>query len=123
LVTAVAAVVPSPSAPAPSWSAWSSARRLLAVRPEPDQALDPVDGVRRDRAQAQLGPELEEGVGLQARLLRRGVLTGPDRGLHPVERDLDQVEVGLVVVLLPVVGQQRGEHVAGALLGALHRVL
>ena len=57
---------------------------------------------RRDRAQAQLGAELEERVRLEARLLGLAVLAGADGRLHPVERQRDQVEVGLGVVLLPL---------------------
>ena len=136
LVTAVAAVAPSPSAPAPSWSAWSSARRvsctsrarlllgdqrrepLLPVGAEPDQPLDPVDGVRRDRAQAQLGPELEERVGLEPRLLGR-VRTGRRRRPPPSGRARSRSGRSRTGCR-PASSRRaaRGEHVAGALLGA-----
>ena len=51
------------------------------------------------RAQAALGAELEERVGLQARLLGLAVLAGAGGGLHAVEREPDQVVVGLVGLL------------------------
>ena len=51
--------------------------------------------------QPALGAELEERVGLEPRLLGLPVLAGADRGLHAVERQRDQVVVGLVVRLLP----------------------
>ncbi len=77
-----------------------------AQRTEPDQALD-IGGERRiERHQAALRPELEDRVQLDAGLLRLAVAPGGDLLLEPVERDLDQVEVALVGLLLPGVREQ-----------------
>ena len=54
--------------------------------------------------QPPLGPELEERICLQPRLLGLLVLPGGDGRLHAVERERDQVVVGLVGRLLPACG-------------------
>ena len=141
LVTTVAVLAPSPSEPAPSSSASSSARRVsctsrrraalgdqlgqpvVALGAEPDEALHARHHAGRDRAQAQLGAELEEGVGLEPGLLGLGVLAGAHGALHAVERELDQVEVGLRVVLAPLLRQHPVERLAGLLVRGLHLVL
>ncbi len=119
LVTTVALLAESPSVAAASPSLVSSARRVsriarrgarlaicvreavLAQRAEPDQALDVERQARVEAAQAPLGAELEERVRLQPRLLGLAVLAGADGGLHAVERERDQVVVGLVGLLRP----------------------
>ena len=72
----------------------------LAAAAEPDQPLDVERQPGVERLQAPLGPELEERVGLQARLLGLAVLAGAGGGLHAVERERDQVVVRLVGRLL-----------------------
>ena len=64
-----------------------------------------------ERLQPALGPELEERVGLEPGLLGLPVLLRADRRLHAVERQRDQVVVGLVVGLLPLVRHEGGELV------------
>ena len=81
-------------------SAISLARPVLAAGAEPDQALDVEREARVERLQPPLGAELEERVGLEPRLLGLAVLAGADGGLHAVERERDQVVVGLVGRLL-----------------------
>jgi hypothetical protein len=95
----------------------------LAVGAEPDEALHACHDVGRERAKGQLRAELEEGVGLEARLLGLPPLAGRGRGLHSVERQIDQVEVGLRVGLLPVVGKEAVEQLGGPLVGRLDLVL
>ena len=83
-------------------SAISLARPVVARGAEPDQALDVGREAGVERLQAPLGAELEERVGLEPGLLGLAALAGADRGLHAVERERDQVEVGLVGRLLPL---------------------
>ena len=71
----------------------------------PHQSLHLGDQGRVERPQRDLGPELEERVGAEARLLGLVALGGRDRGLHLVEADVDQVEVRLGVGLLPLRGE------------------
>ena len=129
LVTTVALLAESPSVAAASASFSSSTSRVswtsrrgarsaisvgearLADRAEPDQALDVGRQPGVERLQPPLGAELEERVRLEPRLLGLPVLLGADRGLQPVERERDQVVVGLVVRLLPRLGHRRREVV------------
>ena len=74
---------------------------VLAARAEPDQALDVEREALVEGAQPALRAELEERVGLQARLLGLAVLAGAGGGLHAVQRERDQVVVGLVGLLGP----------------------
>ncbi len=96
---------------------------VVALGAEPDEALHARHHAGRDRAQAQLGAELEEGIGLEPGLLGLGVLAGAHGALHAVERELDQVEVGLRVVLAPLLRQHPVERLAGLLVRGLHLVL
>ena len=84
---------------------------LLVDRAEPDQALDVGREPGLERLEPPLGPELEERVGLEPRLLGLLVLLGADGRLEPVERQRDQVVVGLVVRLLPLLRHRRREVV------------
>ena len=119
LVTTVALLAESPRVAAASPSLVSSASRVsrisrrgarLAIclaRPscprgaEPDQALDVEREAGVEGAQPPLRAELEERVRLQARLLGLAVLAGAGGGLHAIERQPDQVVVGLVGLLRP----------------------
>ena len=119
-VITVASLAPSPVFARASSSASSSTSRVSRISlaavvgaissreavdvacAVPDQPLDLGDQGGVERAQLDLGAELEEGVGAQARLLGLLALARGDRGLHLVEADVDQVEVGLVVGLLPL---------------------
>ena len=93
---------------------------LVIARAEPDQALD-LGGQRGvERLQAALGPELEDRVELHPRLLGLAVAAGGHLLLEPVERDLDQVEVALVGLLLPGVGIERRQALADRLGPRLH---
>ena len=92
---------------------------VLPVDPEPDERLDARHHAGGDRAQAELGPELEERVGLEPRLLGLPVFARRDRGLHAVEGEVDQVEVRLRVVLLPFIGEELVQQPGGALVGLL----
>ena len=67
-----------------------------------------------------LGAELEEGVGLEPGLLRGLPLAGTDRRLHAVERQVDEVVVGLVAALLPGGRVEGVEAGLGARGHALH---
>ena len=100
---------------------------LMAERAEPDQALD-LGGQRGvERLPAALGPELEDRVELHQGLLGLAGAAGGHLLLEPVERDLDQVEVALVGLLLPGVGIERGQALADRLgprldvAGQMHR--
>ena len=84
---------------------------VLPTGAEPDQALDVEREPLVEAAQPPLGAELEERVGLQPRLLGLAVLAGADRGLHAVERERDQVVVGLVGLLRPRLRHRGGERV------------
>ena len=84
---------------------------LLVDRAEPDQALDVGREPWLERLEPPLGPELEERVGLEPRLLGLLVLLGADGRLEPVERQRDQVVVGFVVRLLPLLRHRRREVV------------
>ena len=74
---------------------------------EPDQALDLGRQAGVDRAEVQLRAELEERVGLEAGLLGRVVVGSAHRGHHAIERELHQIQVGLVGALLPRLGVDR----------------
>ena len=134
LVTTVALLAESPSVAAASASLLSSASRVsrisrrgarlaisfaspsLVAGAEPDQALDVEREPRVEAAQPPLRAELEERVRLQPRLLGLAVLAGADRGLHAVERERDQVVVGLVGLLRPRLrhrGRQRVLRLGG----------
>src|SRR5262245_65811017 len=67
--------------------------------PVPEQALDADEQLGSEPAQPLLGPELEEGIGLEPSLLRLPPLTCRDGGLDPVERSADDVEIGGARVL------------------------
>ena len=130
LVTTVALLAESPSVAAESASFWSSASRVsriarrgarlrdqlrepvLVARAEPDQPFDVEREALVERAQPALRAELEERVGLQPRLLGLAVLAGAGGGLHAVERERDQVVVGLVGLLGPL---RRHRALQGAL--------
>ena len=93
-------------------------------RAEPDQAFDVEREALVEGAQPPLGAELEERVGLQPRLLGLAVLAGAGGGLHAVERERDQVVVGLVGLLGPFRrhrGLQRARRLRGDLLHLLVR--
>ena len=133
LVTTVALLALSPSVAAASASCSSSASRasrssrrgarsaISFARPgwpdgaEPDRALDVEREPGVERLQPPLGPELEERVRLEPRLLGLAVLAGAGRRLHAVERERDQVVVGLVGALLPRLGHRRVQRVLDAL--------
>ena len=83
----------------------------LLRRAEPDRALDVERQPGIERLQAPLGAELEERVRLQPCLLGLAVLAGAGRRLHAVERQGDQVVVGLVGALLPRLGHRRVQRV------------
>ena len=118
-VTTVASAALSPSVAAASASSSSSASRVSRISRRGARSAislaSPSLAARRrtrpgprrrargrvERLQPPLGAELEERVGLQARLLGLAVLAGADGGLHAVERERDQVVVGLVGRLLP----------------------
>ena len=140
LVTTVALLAESPRVAAASPSLPSSTSRVSRISrrgarwaiclaspswprgAEPDQALDVEREALVERAQPALGAELEERVGLQARLLGLAVLAGAGGGLHAVEREPDQVVVGLVGLLGPGLrhrGLQRGLGLGGDLLDLL----
>ena len=127
LVTTVVRLALSPSVPRASSSSSSRARRVArtsrraapleisSARPgwplAPNQ-ISPSMSVARpgvDRLQPPLGAELEERVGLEPGLLGLAALAGADRGLHAVERQRDQVVVGVVGRLLPGRGHDRLE--------------
>ena len=93
---------------------------LLVARAEPDEALDLDRQAGVERLQPPLRPELEERVRLQARLLGLLVLGRADRGLHPVERERDEVVVGLVRRLLPLLREDLVEVRLGAVRDRLH---
>ena len=133
LVMTVAFEAESPSVAATSASLASSASRVSPYlaprraardeigqpgpveRAEPDQALD-LGGQRGvERLQAALGPELEDRVELHPRLLGLPVAACRHLLLEAVERDLDQVEVALVGLLLPGVGIERLQPLADRL--------
>ena len=86
---------------------------LLARGAVPDQSLDLGRQLRIEGPQQALGAELEEGVGAEPGLLGLLALAGADGGLHLIEADRDQVEVGLGVGLLPLLGHHLVEGVAG----------
>ena len=92
--------------------AISSARPVVALGAEPDQALDVGREAGVERLQPPLRAELEERVGLEPRLLGLAALAGADRGLHAVERQRDEVVVGVVGRLLPRGGHRRLELVS-----------
>ena len=122
LVTTVALLAESPSVAAASPSFWSSASRVSRIArrgarlaiclaspswpPAPNQIRPSTSSARpgSKRAQPALRAELEERVGLQPRLLGLAVLAGAGGGLHAVERERDQVVVGLVGLLGPGFG-------------------
>ena len=78
---------------------------------EPDEPLDVGRQAGVERLQPPLGPELEERVRLEARLLGLLVLLRADRRLEAVERQRDQVVVGLVGRRLPLLRHRRREVV------------
>ena len=85
----------------------SVARPSLCARAVPEEAFAAGEELGRKAAQALLGAELEECVGLDPRLLGDVVLTGLDGLLHAVERPGDEIEVGVRVVLEPWLGEER----------------
>ena len=94
----------------------------VAERAEPDQALD-VGGQRRvERVQPALRARTRRSRRARRASARPGGTAGGDLLLEPVERDLDEVEVALVGLLLPGVGVQRGEPLAERLGLRLDRV-
>ena len=93
---------------------------LLVARAEPDEALDLDRQAGVERLQPPLRPELEERVRLQARLLGLLVLGRADRGLHPVERERDEVVVGLVRRLLPLLREDLVQISLGPVRDRLH---
>ena len=116
---------PVPTASSASLSARLSARRLAAIsrgraaavdqrreavavaRAVPEEAFTAGEELGGETAQALLGAELEERVGLDPRLLGDVVLAGLDGLLHAVERAGDEVEVGARVVRQPGLGEDR----------------
>ena len=103
-----------------SWISRRGARRSISfARPgvpcDPNhiEALDVEREPRVEGLQPPLGPELEERVGLQARLLGLAELAGAGGGLHAVQRDRDEVVVGLVGRRLPRVGHRGPQGVLG----------
>ncbi len=131
LVTTVARLALSPSVAAASASLSSRARRVSWIsrrgarrsrsfaRPgvpcDPNQMRPSTSSARPgiERLQAPLGAELEERVRLQAGLLGLAELAGAGSGLHAVERDRDEVVVGLVGRRLPRVGHGAAQGVLG----------
>ena len=75
-----------------------------AVRAVPEEAFYLDEEVVREATKPLFWAELEEGVGLEARLLGLGELPGGDGGLDPVEGGRDDVEVGGRARVLPLVG-------------------
>ena len=125
VITVVRLLGPVPTASSASLRALLSATRLAAISvgeprplisvarpslsPEPYQKRPFAAGeeLGREAAQALLGAELEERVGLDAGLLGDVVLPGLDRLLHAVERAGDEVEVGARVVRQPGLREER----------------
>ena len=94
----------------------------LTLGAEPDQPLDAQREAGIEGLQAPFGAELEEGVGLQARLLGLPVLARAGGGLHAVQRQGDEVVVRLVGGALPRVGHGRLQRGLGAPAQRLDRV-
>jgi hypothetical protein len=118
LVTTVALLAESPRSPPRRRACGRAEPRLADLPPrralgdlrrepvaaraaEPDQPLDFEREALVEGAQPALGAELEERVGLQPRLLGLAVLARAGGGLHAVQRERDQVVVGLVGLLRP----------------------
>ncbi|MCX6956497.1 MAG: hypothetical protein NTV51_30560 [Verrucomicrobia bacterium] len=92
---------------------------VTVVGAEPDEALDGEREALVEGLQAALRAELEERVGLEARLLRLAVLPGADGGLHAVERQGDEVVVRLVGRLRPLPGHDVPQPVVDPVLDLL----
>ena len=97
----------------------SCARPGKPVRAVPEEALDLHEEVAGETAQPLLRPELEEGVGLEPRLLRLRELAGGHRALEPVQRGRDDVEVRSRARVLPLLRVERVDEAERLVGGAL----
>ena len=133
VITETREPAPAPTRASASASAWSSGEtRLLELRerrlaldqlhepvgvavPVPEERLDLLERAGRDPAQALLGPELEDAVRLEPRLLGPAPVALRGGRLDAVERRGDHVEVRGLGGLVPPLGEDRPGEAEGVL--------